>query len=130
MAKDATQISSFHAHVYFDPQTRDIAEQVREGLAAGFEVQLGRWHDKPIGPHLKSMYQVAFAAEQFSAVVPWLMLHHATLDVLIHPNTNDAVKDHIDHALWLGNNLGVNVEVLRQFMATEKKGVEHPYQST
>jgi aromatic ring-cleaving dioxygenase len=55
-------------------------------------VQLGRWHDRPIGPHPKSMYQAAFAVNQLDRVVPWLMLHHENLDILIpysHDSTND-----------------------------------------
>ena len=54
--KDTTQITGFHAHIYFDTSSRDAAARVREGLGASFEVQLGRWHDKPIGPHPKAMY--------------------------------------------------------------------------
>jgi len=42
-------------------------------------VQLGRWHDKPIGPHPQAMYQVAFLPSQFGKVVPWLMLHRERL---------------------------------------------------
>lgn len=107
-----SEIKSFHAHIYYDPNSRDSAVQVREGLAA-FEVTLGRWHDRPIGPHPQAMYQVAFAVEQFGAVVPWLMLNRSSLDILVHANTGDDVADHTDHALWLGNKLDLNIEVLR-----------------
>lgn len=107
-------IESFHAHVYFDPTTRDAAERVRESLGERFQVQLGRWHDQLVGPHTKPMYQVAFAVDQFDKVVPWLMIHRQGLDILVHPNTGDAVADHRDHALWLGEKLAVNLEPLRQ----------------
>jgi aromatic ring-cleaving dioxygenase len=115
MLEYVTEITSFHAHVYYDLATREIAEHVRQGLADRFEVQLGRWHDRLVGPHTKSMYQVAFAVNQFDKVVPWLMLHRENLDILVHPNTGDAVADHTDHALWLGEKLLVNLESLRQF---------------
>lgn len=107
------EIKSFHAHVYYDADSRDIAAQVREGLAA-FEVTLGRWHDRAIGPHPKAMYQIAFAVEQFGAVVPWLMLHRSSLNILVHANTGDDVADHTAHALWLGDKLDLNIEVLRR----------------
>jgi aromatic ring-cleaving dioxygenase len=74
MKADTIKIVGFYAHIYFDTDRRDAAARVREGLAQ-FEVQLGRWHDKPIGPHPQAMYQVAFLPDQFVKVVPWLMLH-------------------------------------------------------
>lgn len=65
------------------------------------------------------MYQVAFATDQFDKVVPWLMLHREGLDILVHPNTRDAVTDHTDHALWLGEKLAVNLDPLRQVSASD-----------
>jgi aromatic ring-cleaving dioxygenase len=113
MTEKNIAIASFHAHVYYDTTTRDIAARVREELGNRFEVQLGRWRDEPVGPHPKSMYQVAFLANQFAEVVPWLMLNRQGLDVLVHPNTGDAVADHAVHSLWLGEKLELNIEVLK-----------------
>jgi aromatic ring-cleaving dioxygenase len=118
VAENSIGIESFHAHVYFDPATREAASRVREGLGERFQVQLGHWHDRLVGPHTKPMYQVAFAVDQFDKVVPWLMLHRQDLDILVHPNTGDAVADHTDHALWLGEKLVVNLEPLRQLIST------------
>lgn len=108
-------ITGFHVHVYFDPSTRATALGVRDGLAERFDVELGRIHDRPMGPHPKSMYQVKFAPSEFSALVQWLMLNHAGLDVLIHPETGDAVADHTEQALWIGQKLDLNIEFLRRF---------------
>jgi aromatic ring-cleaving dioxygenase len=110
----STAITGYHAHVYYAPNTRAIAETVREGLGAQFNVRLGRWHDRPIGPHPISMYQVAFAVDEFPRVVPWLMIHREGLDVLVHPETGDDVIDHTDHALWLGTKLDLNIDALRR----------------
>ncbi|MBW4696551.1 MAG: DOPA 4,5-dioxygenase family protein [Aphanocapsa lilacina HA4352-LM1] len=105
-----SQISSFHAHVYYDPSSREAAARVREALAERFIVQLGRWHDQPIGPHPKAMYQVVFGLDQFAGVVPWLMLHREGLTILVHPETGDDLADHRHHALWLGEKLELNLE--------------------
>ncbi|PHJ56467.1 4,5-dioxygenase [Nostoc linckia z18] len=114
MEEDTTEIVGFHAHVYFDTATRDIAAHVREGLGGRFDVKLGRWFDQPIGPHPKSMYQVAFLPNQFDKVVPWLMLNRQGLDILVHPETGDDVADHTHRSLWLGNKLDLNIDFLRQ----------------
>ncbi|MDM9384012.1 DOPA 4,5-dioxygenase family protein [Chlorogloeopsis sp. ULAP01] len=118
MQDDTVKITGFHAHIYFDTTTREAAAHIREGLGADFNVQLGRWHEQPIGPHPKAMYQVAFSPEQFGKVVPWLMLNREGLDILIHPTTGDDVADHTDHSLWLGKKLELNIEFLRQVRAT------------
>jgi DOPA 4,5-dioxygenase len=106
-------ILSYHAHVYFDPpSTRGAAEALRQRIAERFTVQLGRWHDVPVGPHTQAMYQVAFATETFAAFVPWLMLNRGKLDVLVHPNTLAPRDDHLRHALWLGERLPLVDHVL------------------
>jgi len=111
MGKPTSRIRGFHAHIYYDPATREAAARVREGLGQ-FRVLLGSWHDEPVGPHPKSMYQVVFSPEQFGEVVPWLMLHREGLDVLVHPETDDNVADHLRNCLWLGDKLKLRVELL------------------
>lgn len=111
-ALDPPQVREYHAHVYYLPETRAAAERLRLALGERFEVTLGRWHDKPIGPHTRGMYQVLFAADQFAALVPWLMLNRGAADVLVHPSTGDDIADHTAHALWLGDKLPLNLAAL------------------
>lgn len=112
--RDTPKITGFHAHVYYDSASRDAAARVREGLGARFDVRLGRWHDEPVGPHPKSMYQVVFSPDQFGEVVPWLMFHREGLDILVHPETGDNLGDHLDRPLWLGERLELNIDYLRR----------------
>lgn len=99
-------ITSWHAHVYFDAGSRDAAWALREQVAQALagEVELGRFHERPVGPHPLWSYQLAFGPEAFAAVVGWLVLNHGALDVFLHPNTGDALRDHRDAALWLGRS--------------------------
>ena len=111
---DPTRIRGYHAHVYYDPQTRAIAERLRAAIGDRFNTRLGNWHDEPVGPHPVAMYQVAFAEEEFSGLVPWLMLNREGLDILVHPLTDDSVADHTRFAAWLGTPLPLRLEVLRR----------------
>ena len=45
--------------------------------------------------------------EVFAQFVPWLMLNRAGLTILVHPNTNNPRRDHLVHALWLGEMLPI-----------------------
>ena len=89
MSNNAKQaIRGYHAHVYYRPENKDDAALVRDQLDELFDVNLGRWHDKPVGPHPISMYQVVFSTEDFS--------------------------DHRDNALWLGEKLKLNLGMFEQ----------------
>lgn len=107
------QVNNYHAHIYYGPATREVAARVRAGLA-DFNVQLGNWHDEPVGPHPQPMYQVVFAPDEFARVVQWLMLHREGLTVLVHPSTGESYGDHIERSLWLGAILKLRTDSLQR----------------
>ena len=107
-------VESWHAHVYFDAASRDAAWALREVIVTELagQIEMGRFHERPVGPHPMWSYQLAFTAAVFSPVVTWLTLNHAALDVFIHPNTGDELRDHRDCALWLGRSYTLNLAAL------------------
>jgi DOPA 4,5-dioxygenase len=103
----------YHAHVYYDPQkTRGVAERVCAAVAEKFAVELEELRDGPVGPHPIANALVIFKPDQFTNVVPWLMLNRDGLDVLVHPLTTDAVEDHRAYAIWLGNPVPLRLQTL------------------
>ena len=109
-----SDISSWHAHVYFNAESRDAARAFRDVVAAQFgdSVALGRFHERPVGPHPQWSYQIAFAPEQFAEVAGWLTLNHGALDVFLHPNTGDQLRDHRDSAVWIGRSYALDLRAV------------------
>jgi DOPA 4,5-dioxygenase len=112
---DPRSIVEYHAHVYYDSQTaRGRAEYLRERVAAEFPpAKLGRWHDRLVGPHTQSMYQIAFSSGMLESFLPWLMLNRDGLTILLHPETGNDYRDHTAHAVWFGAVLPLRLEVFK-----------------
>jgi DOPA 4,5-dioxygenase len=114
LATITPQIQSWHAHVYFEAASRDDAWALRESIAAAFgpRVPLGRFHERPVGPHPMWSYQLSVAPEHLSDVVSWLAVNHGELDVFLHPNTGDALRDHRDSAVWIGRSHALDLRAV------------------
>ncbi len=106
-------ITGYHAHVYYRAETKPEATRLRQALADRFDVRLGRWHDRPVGPHPCWSYQVAFEPALFGEIVPWFTLNRRGLVVFVHPQTGDDIADHTDYAIWLGEMPELDLDALR-----------------
>ncbi|SJZ77637.1 DOPA 4,5-dioxygenase [Enhydrobacter aerosaccus] len=109
---DTTDIKDWHAHIYFDPASREEAWALRERIEKSFDIDMGRFHEKPVGPHPRFSYQVRFRNDLFATLIPWLALHRGDLTVFVHPNTGQDLEDHRDRALWLGQQVALNLDAL------------------
>ena len=108
------RITDWHAHVYFGEGSTGTAAALRDRIEARFAgaMQMGRFHERPVGPHPRWSYQVAFTPDRFAEIVPWLTLNRDGLTVFVHPNTGDALADHRDRAIWLGESVALDLSVL------------------
>jgi aromatic ring-cleaving dioxygenase len=109
-----TAAIGYHAHVYFDPSTRAVAERLRDAIVSRFTVEPGGFSDEPRGPHPIPQFNIIFRPEEFQRIVPWLMFNREGLAVLVHPLTNDMVDDHTAFALWLGTPIELKLDTMER----------------
>jgi len=113
----ANPMNPWHAHVYFDPDTRNVAlslhNQLGESLARGDYpglVLVGHMYDEAVGPHPKAQFEIQFYESAVSRITR--TLEATGLTSLIHPLTDDDLADHTTLAQWLGQPLPLDESVL------------------
>jgi aromatic ring-cleaving dioxygenase len=112
MNDQSPRITGYHAHVYYDTDSRATVEQLAEALTDKFAVEIGGLFDEPTGPHPVANLQIIFSTAEFAFVVPWLMVNRSGLNVLIHPLTDDSVRDHDTDCAWLGTPVPLKLRIL------------------
>jgi DOPA 4,5-dioxygenase len=108
-----SELKGYHAHVYYNAETKPLAAKLRETIIGKFTVEPGAFSDEPRGPHPISQFNVTFEIPEFQNIVPWLMLNREGLDVLIHPLTESSYDDHSKNAMWLGTPVPMRLDILR-----------------
>ncbi|KJZ15079.1 4,5-dioxygenase [Marinomonas sp. S3726] len=104
---------AYHAHVYFDESTLALAKQICQQAGDIHKVKVGRFHEKLVGPHPKWSCQIAFTANVFDTLIPWLEANRQGLSIFVHGLTGDDLKDHTEYAYWLGEAEELNLAMFR-----------------
>ena len=108
-----SDITHFQAHVYYDEETMAQARALCEAARDRFGVEMGRMHERPVGPHPMWSCQLAFPPDRFGDVVPWLALNRDGLIIFTHPETGDNLADHARHAIWMGGMPELNLAMFK-----------------
>ncbi len=111
MTRFSASFSHYHAHVYFDENSLSYAQQLRERVGKELGLAVGNFNTRPVGPHPKWSFEIDFTHGELELLVPWLEQYRQGLSVLVHPVTQDELKDHTDSALWLGEALSLSLEI-------------------
>ena len=107
----------YHAHVYYDRDTWDVARQLHQeltdmlvsGTLANL-VLVGKMYETGVGPHPKPQFEIQFLASAVPDITR--ILKETGLTSLIHPLTDDDLADHTTLAVWLGEPIPLDVSVL------------------
>jgi DOPA 4,5-dioxygenase len=103
----------YHAHIYFEAETVEFATDLCNKAGDMFALKVGRVHQRPIGPHPKWSCQITFSSKDFEKFIPWLKNNREGLSVLVHALTDDNLKDHTEHAYWLGTEVELSLDIFR-----------------
>ncbi len=117
---DTVKIDGYHGHVYYNDETREVAERIRETIGATLGVEVRGLSDVPLGPHPVAQFRFTFTSAQFDTVVPWLMFNRRGLDVLVHPLTDSSYDDHSRYAIWLGTPVALKLDTLSRGYRAEQ----------
>lgn len=109
---DVSSIEGYHAHVYFDEPTSVRARALRDSVGEHFDVAVGRFHEKNVGPHPRWSFQIAFGPDLFGTLIPWLAVNREGLTVFVHACTGDDLYDHTALVMWLGESVELNLDAL------------------
>ncbi len=102
---------AYHAHVYFDVNTLAFASELCKEAGKRFNLNVGRVHEKPVGPHLKWSCQLSFGSKDFDVFVPWLDEKRNSLSVFIHALSGNDLDDHTTYAYWLGDSVELDLSM-------------------
>jgi len=89
----------------------NIHKTVCDASGELFGLQVGRFHEKLVGPHTKWSCQIIFGAKDFDRYIAWLDKNRQGLTVFVHGVTGDDFKDHTDFAYWLGKEFRLSLEM-------------------
>ena len=107
----STEITDFHAHIYFDANELDRARALGRELEQRFAVPLGHFHVRPVGPHPRGSCQVTVPTVQFGEVATWLSVNRAGLTVFAYPSTSDHRADHQANVVWFGARENLDLSI-------------------
>ncbi|KAI0272524.1 DOPA-like domain-containing protein [Gloeopeniophorella convolvens] len=110
--------NGFDFHIYFMhtyDDERKYAYELHERVRREFpELRTYKVIDRPIGPHSTGTFEVnTFTPHQTGALFSWLVINRGPCSVLIHPNTNDGFRDHVENMAWIGRPWPLRTDVLR-----------------
>jgi len=111
---------NYHAHIYWN---NEIEKEVALGLRLTlleFGCSLGRVRDTPVGPHRFPMYQASYDDGNRVAVEGFLRKNTRSISILLHEDVGkNHLRDHTEGARWLGKELPLDLEFLRDLDSSE-----------
>ncbi|MGC1550263.1 MAG: DOPA 4,5-dioxygenase family protein [Rhodanobacter sp.] len=107
----------YHAHIYYVPEARALAEAVRLRLIHRMESRdipqllfVGQLKDYKAGPHPIPQFEIHYTKEALPTILHFI--EDSGLTALVHPLTDDDLADHTSLAHWIGTPLELDLSTL------------------
>jgi aromatic ring-cleaving dioxygenase len=107
------KVQGFHAHIYFDPDELVAAQSLAHQANALFDVAVGRFHERPVGPHPRGSCQLTVPRERFGEFAEWAALNRNGLTIFAHAETGQNLADHSAHVIWFGPSETLDLSIFR-----------------
>ena len=124
--KASKGIEGYHIHIYFgaDESSRTAAQDMAGKIQTLFAPEITSMDSiGAIGPHLSPNIAIHIRKDGFSKIVPWLQFNNgANLSILVHPETGDDLKDHLEGSMWLGKQPEYNMAFFDKLKQPKKEG--------
>ena len=104
-------IQNFHAHIYFDPPELERAKALAEAARARFDMPVGHFHERPVGPHPRGSCQLTVEPGLWGDFAQWITLNRSGLTIFAHATTGDDRADHTEHVIWFGPSELLNLSI-------------------
>lgn len=124
--RSISEIFHYHVHVYYDAASRERAIALRTQIGERFKVEIGRLFDQAVGPHPCAQYEIGVFGDELARLMPWLMLNHQGLSIMLHPNTDLEREDHRGSAMWLGTPLPLFLDKLDESLMAAGHAAPRP----
>ena len=97
-------IRGYHAHIYFDANEVERAQQFAARAREEFRCGVGHFHTAPVGPHPRGSCQLSLTPEQFGRFAAWASEEREGLTILAHGLSGDDLADHTKYVVWFGQS--------------------------
>lgn len=104
-------LRGFHAHIYFDADQLDEAQDFAAKAKALLDCPVGHFHEKPVGPHPRGSCQLTLSPQQFAAFAVWAPEARGALTIFAHADTGDDIADHTHNVVWFGPSEDLNLSI-------------------
>jgi aromatic ring-cleaving dioxygenase len=111
------QDAPYHAHLYYVPETRAVAEATRmrfiDRMKSGAILQLlfvGQLKDGKAGPHPIPQFEIHYTKAALPTILR--LIEESGLTALVHPLTDDDLADHTTLAHWIGTPIELDLSTL------------------